>query len=390
LLFTSDSKTPIISEEDKTVNFRKRYIFTSADAGEVLAIKHPPELGSSGTSVTGDIIVPSMPRDVVLCAGEGAIITKDGKRVVATRSGRPIVFRHGNKVKVSVVNELVHAGDVDLSSGNIAFKGDILVLGNVTENMSVESSQNIRINGLVSSGEVRTLGSIFVQGNILSSVIIAGKCPDFQKKLLPTLQILSNGLQEMIDVIRHLQEQIDLKNGDTKVGIGPLVMFLLEQKYSYLIDAAKVLSKEAVLHKMSAEEIEFINNIKRTLIEYSLTVNDLSEIEKLAQQVSAWEQALAYHPSTVGHVVASSIQNSTVIATGDIQVVGTGCYISQIQAGKQVKIKGVVRGGIIRAGGDVFLGELGSKGGGQPCICGYNRTRFCKLCSKVGRTILPF
>ena len=92
------------------------------------------------------------PREVVLSAGEGAILTKDGKRVVATRSGRPTMSRRRNKFKVSVVNELVHAGDVDLSSGNIGFKGDVLILGNVTENMLVESKQDIKINGLVSCG----------------------------------------------------------------------------------------------------------------------------------------------------------------------------------------------------------------------------------------------
>ena len=44
-------------------------------------------------------------------------------------------------------------------------------------------------------------------------------------------------------------------------------------------------------------------------------------------------------------------------------MVGSGCYISQIQAGKKVSICGVVRGGKIQAGGDINVGELGSKGG---------------------------
>ena len=114
---------------------------------------------------------------------------------------------------------------------------------------------------------------------------------------------------------------------------------------------------------MSAEEIQFVNKIKKLLIECSLTINDLSEIENLAQQASTWEQAIEYHPGTLGNVIASSIQNSSVIATGDIQVVGSGCYISHIQAKNKVSVSGVVRGGIIRADGDVFIGELGSKGG---------------------------
>ncbi|HHX24090.1 MAG TPA: DUF342 domain-containing protein [Thermoanaerobacterales bacterium] len=364
-LFTLDSKIPVLAEEDETVDFRKRYTFTSVEAGDVLAIKHSPEPGGSGTSVTGEIILPPTPREVVLSAGEGAILTKDGKRVVATRSGRPTMSRRRNKFKVSVVNELVHAGDVDLSSGNIGFKGDVLILGNVTENMLVESKQDIKINGLVSCAKVQASGSILVQGNILSSLITAGRALDFQKELLPKLHTLADGLREMVIVIQRLQNQSDIRKKTTRVGIGPIVKFLLEEKYDYLIDTAKLLCKETetAFQKMSAEEIQFVNKIKKLLIECSLTINDLSEIENLAQQASTWEQAIEYHPGTLGNVIASSIQNSSVIATGDIQVVGSGCYISHIQAKNKVSVSGVVRGGIIRADGDVFIGELGSKGG---------------------------
>ncbi|HHY43002.1 MAG TPA: DUF342 domain-containing protein [Thermoanaerobacterales bacterium] len=363
LLFASKPKIPIKAEEDETVDFRQRYVYNSVEAGEILAIKHPPEIGTSGISVTGEIIIPPTPRDVVLAAGDGAILTKDGKRVVATRPGRPTVARRHNMVKVSVVNELVHNGDVDLSSGNIVYKGDILISGNVTENMSVESNQNIMIKGLVCAAKVQALGSVFVQGNILSSTITAGKTTDFQKKLLPALHILAEGLQEMAVSIQHLQEERNLTMRDDKEDIGPLLKFLLEKKYSYLIDAVKVLRQEAMLHEMCAEEIEFINNIKRALVECPLTVNNLSELLQLVQEASALEQALTYQPNTEGNIVALSIQNSKVIATGDIEVVGSGCYISQIQAGKNVNISGVVRGGTIRACGDVYIGELGSKGG---------------------------
>ena len=48
--------------------------------------------------------------------------------------------------------------------------------------MLVESRQNIRIRGLVSCARVQATGSISVGGNILSSVITAGRAPDFSKK----------------------------------------------------------------------------------------------------------------------------------------------------------------------------------------------------------------
>ena len=100
-------------------------------------------------------------------------------------------------------------------------------MGNVTESMLVESCQNIRIKGLVSCAKVQATRSILVEGNILSSVITAGKALDFQK-VLPQLHILADGLQEMVIVIRRLLNRNDFKNEDTKVVIGPVVKLLLE------------------------------------------------------------------------------------------------------------------------------------------------------------------
>ena len=365
LLFTSNPKLPVVTKEDETVDFRKRYVFTSVDAGEVLAIKHRPEPGRNGTSVSGDIIVSPTPCDSILFAGEGTVLTEDGKRAIAVRSGRPTVSRRRNLVKVSVVTELVHAGDVDLTSGNIVFKGDILILGNVTENMFVESCQNIRIGGLVSCARVQATGSISIGGNVISSVITAGKAPDLLKRMLPQVHVLADGLHDMVMVIRQLLDHPDFKKEDIK-GIGPLVKLLLEGKFYYLMDAAKNLNQQlrTMLQEMNDGDMEeFIRDVERVLVSFSLTVIDLSEIETLAQKARELEQNFAYLPSTESHVLASSIQNSTVIATGDVQVVGSGCYISQIQAGKKVSICGVVRGGKIQAGGDINVGELGSKGG---------------------------
>ena len=107
----------------------------------------------------------------------------------------------------------------------------------------------------------------------------------------------------------------------------------------------------------------FIQKAERVLISSSLNVSSPKEIEILTQQARKLEQNYAFSPSIESHVVASSIQNSTVIATGDIRVVGSGCYISRLQGGKKVTVPGVVRGGEILAGGDVHVGELGSKSG---------------------------
>ncbi|HHW44698.1 MAG TPA: DUF342 domain-containing protein [Desulfotomaculum sp.] len=366
LLFSSNSKVPVPAGEDEAVDFRERYVFTSVEAGDVLAVKHPPEPGRPGTSVKGEVIVPPSPRDFILSAGEGAVLTRDGDRAVAARAGRPVASRWSDLVSVSVLPELVHAGDVDLASGNIVFKGDILIAGNVAEGMVVEAGGNVRVGGLVSGARVQATGSVLIRMNILSSVVIAGGVPAFLQGMLPQVHTLAAGLQEMTMAIRQLLGHPAFKQGDLKRGIGPLVRLLLEGKFRHLPAAASTFKKQVKTMPpgMAAEGLEeFIREVERVLVRSPLAVRDLRELETLARRAGEWEQAFASPPSAESDVVASSIHNSTVIATGDVRVVGSGCYNSRVQTGKKVTVSGVFRGGEIQAGGDVHVGELGSRGG---------------------------
>ncbi|HEY8344220.1 MAG TPA: FapA family protein, partial [Bacillota bacterium] len=317
LLFHPDPKVPIVTEDSEAVDFRKRFVFTSVEAGQILAVKHPPEPGRPGKSVKGEVILPSPPRDFMLSVGEGAVLTKDGKKAIAARCGRPTVTCWRNLVKVSVVPELVHNGDVDLASGNIIFKGDIIITGNVTERMVVEAGGNVRVGGLVSGARVQAAGSILISGNILSSVVIAGRVPSFLQQMLPQVHALAVGLQEMTMAIKQLLKHPALKQGDLKGGIGPLVKLLLEGRFNHLPAAAVTFRKqvETMPPGMADEGLEeFISEVERVLVRSPLAVRNLQEIEVLAQRAGEWEQAFAFTPSTESDVEASNVHNSTVIA----------------------------------------------------------------------------
>jgi len=53
------------------------------------------------------------------------------------------------------------------------------------------------------------------------------------------------------------------------------------------------------------------------------------------------------------------LQNSSLACPGDIYVHGTGAYNSFFNCGGQVHIKRIFRGGSIKAGGDIYIGEAG-------------------------------
>ncbi|SFG16593.1 hypothetical protein SAMN05660649_00950 [Desulfotomaculum arcticum] len=368
LLFSSKSKVPVQIEETETLDFRERYVFNSVEAGEILAVKHPPTLGNPGTNVKGDVIIPVSPRDFKLVAGQGAVLTGDGEQVIAARAGRPLASRRHNLVTVSVLPGLVHNGDVNLASGNILFKGDIHITGNVEEGMTVEAEGDVKVAGLVSDANVQATGSILIKGNIISSVVVAGGTAAFQKSILPEINVLSNGLQEMTMAIRQLLSHSAFKQGDLKHGIGPLVKLLLDEKFRHLPVVTKALKNrlEILPPELAGDNLgEFVRLLERVVVQTPLGIRDLTEIETLAQRAAEWKQTFtAYLPSSSeSDIVASSILNSTIIATGSVRMIGSGCYNSRIQAGKEVTISGVFRGGEVQADGDVHLGIVGSKVG---------------------------
>jgi hypothetical protein len=365
LMFSPDARVELAPEEEDQVDFRERYRYTSVEPGEVLAVKHPPEPGLPGTSVRGEVIFPAPPKDCALIAGEGTLLTKDGRRVVAARVGRPVAYQRGKAVRVCILPELIHHGNVDLASGNIVFKGDVLVSNNVEEGMRVEAGGNVRVLGLVSGAEIQAAGSVLIGGNILASVVTAGGTPAFQQALLPQVQILAEGLKKMIKAIGQLQAR-GMKQVRLKCGIGPLVKCLLEGKFSYLFSAVNSLKKhcESVSPRLLDEQMrEFLREAERILCHSSLAVQSLEEVKALAQKAEEIKECFSLSPAPESDLVGPSTLNSTLIASGNIRILGNGCYNSQIKAGKNVTIRGVFRGGEIEAGGDVHVAEIGSPGG---------------------------
>lgn len=366
LLFPSDSVVPILAKQDEPVDFRKRYVFNSVEAGEILAVKHPPGPGRPGTSIKGDIIVPPQPRDFTLAVGEGAMLANDGKRAVAVRAGRPVASRSGNLIRVNVLPKLVHPGDVDLASGNIAFKGDVQISGNVENGMTVEASGNITVEGLVSSGaKIQAAGLIVIKGNVSSSLVSAGGTPAFMQEILSQVRSLATGLREMTMAVQQLLGRQVSNHSFSKRDLGSLIKLLLEGKFRHLPIVAEAFNKQrkTLPAGFAAKGLDdFIQEVTSAL-QTPLAICGLKELESLAQRALEWEQFFACPPSPASDVMVSGILNSTITATGNVTVLDGGSYNSRIQAGKKVTVSRVFRGGEIIAGGDVHLDEMGSEGG---------------------------
>ncbi|MDN5347892.1 MAG: uncharacterized protein PWP65_1456 [Clostridia bacterium] len=163
-LFNPAEKVKVELPEEGNVDLRQRFIFTSVQPGAVLARKHPAQPGKPGVDIMGNVVLPPPPKDVLLEAGEGTTLLKDGQEVVANRPGRPVAIRGQGKVRVKIVNTLNHVGDVDSSSGHISFAGDVFISGSVLEGMRVEAGENVAIAGMVSEAIIKAQKSVSLGG----------------------------------------------------------------------------------------------------------------------------------------------------------------------------------------------------------------------------------
>jgi len=159
---TEISSEPLV-KDDGSVDFRQIRMLKTVEKDQVLAVKIPATKGQDGRDVLGRII-DSTGKDAPLPRGENTYISDDGLSLYAAISGR-IIRKKG---RLLVENILAIQGDVDYSTGNINFKGDVLISGDVLTGFKVKTEGDIRIRGVVEGAEIiSTKGSIIINRGIV-------------------------------------------------------------------------------------------------------------------------------------------------------------------------------------------------------------------------------
>jgi uncharacterized protein (DUF342 family) len=149
LVDISPDSRPQVREDGK-VDYREIKSFASAAAKQVIARKKPATTGSQGTAVTGEPLPATPGKDIPLPVGRNTEISPDGNQLIALKAGI-ITFEAG---VVNVIELLDIQNDVDFSTGNIKYSGDVLVHGNIKPGFMIEAEGSVHIMGEVESAKV--------------------------------------------------------------------------------------------------------------------------------------------------------------------------------------------------------------------------------------------
>jgi hypothetical protein len=157
-----DASAGLVS--DGIIDFRESQQRTIVRRGGLIAEIRHEEAGCVGKDVFGRVTPPLAGELFDVDLGEG-VVQKEPGRFHASVDGMPLV--EGNSIQLSQLLE--HKGDVNLTSGNIRFDGDVVITGSIDVGAVVEATGHITVNGSIRAALVTSRrGSVVVTEGIVT------------------------------------------------------------------------------------------------------------------------------------------------------------------------------------------------------------------------------
>jgi uncharacterized protein (DUF342 family)/YesN/AraC family two-component response regulator len=155
-----------VVNDDGSIDFMARGDSPFVKKGQLLAEKKPMKQPKSGVDVFGEALLVGEVDDIPLEGGEGVEFSEDGLQLTAIMTGQPVMDIKG---VISVLESFTVNGDVDFKTGNINFKGNVVVKGSVKEGFLVECDELIanEING----GIIKIRGDLKVSNGVVNADI---------------------------------------------------------------------------------------------------------------------------------------------------------------------------------------------------------------------------
>jgi uncharacterized protein (DUF342 family) len=357
-----DAKIEAVEKEERSLSHDFNCI-TSFSVGEIVAEKIPAVEGEDGINVQKEKIKAPPVKDYSLTAGNGIKLIDNNMKAVALKAGRPKIEKKKDKFVVSIVPQYVVNGDVDKTTGNIKYEGDLIVQGGIYDYFDVRIGNNLQVKKSIAGCKASVDGDVLVKENIVHSEITAG--------LFLPVELIDQiiKLYEELDSLLQAVEQI-LGAAKTRMGfleknmqLGRILRLLLTDKFKKIPPMVAELAeqmeefnfewKAAVTLKKLHSELKGYNKILR------LKNTELFEElrEELGDIIDSQENLKE------SHVYAKYIQNSDITASGNVVIIKKGCYNSTIHSGQSIiniSGKGFIKGGEYFARDYIYLKEVGS------------------------------
>jgi len=357
-----DAKIEAVEKEERSLLHDFNCI-TSFSVGEVVAKKIPAVPGEDGINVQNEKIKTPPVKDYQLTAAKGIKLSEDNMKAVALEAGRPKIEKKKGKFVVSIVPQYVINGDVDKTTGNIKYEGDLIVQGGIFDYFDVRIGNNLQIKKSIAGCKASVDGDVLVKENIVNSEITAGLF--LPAELIDQIRKLYEELDSLLQAVEQILGAAKNKKGFLKKNrqLGRILRLLLTDKFkeipqlvAQLVEKVEKFNfgwRAAAALKKAHSEFKGYNKILR--LKNTALFEEL--IEELGDFIDSQENLKE------SHVYAKYIQNSEINASGDVIITKKGCYNSTIHSGQSIiniAGKGFIKGGKYFARDYIYLKKVGS------------------------------
>lgn len=157
--FNTDLTLKPKTNEDGSVDFHQLDTISHCKKDELLATLTPADPGKPGIDVSGTIIRPAKVNNRILRHGNKIYLSDDNLRMYSEVDGH--VSLVDGRVFVSDTYEV--PADVDASTGDISYEGNVVIKGNVITGFSVRAKGDIEVNGVVEGAYIEAGGQIILK-----------------------------------------------------------------------------------------------------------------------------------------------------------------------------------------------------------------------------------
>ncbi|TKB48626.1 DUF342 domain-containing protein [Ferrimonas sediminicola] len=149
------------------VDMRDLGEIVTVSCGDEVMRKHEAEPGVDGYNVVGEVLKAKSGKDSKLKAGKGTVVSDtDPNLLLACADGQPMEAKDGLEIV-----EVLTLKDVNVGTGHINYHGNVVINGNVDEEMRVTAGGDITINGFVDGEQLKAGGDIVVGKGVIGHLV---------------------------------------------------------------------------------------------------------------------------------------------------------------------------------------------------------------------------
>jgi len=269
---------PKISDTTDCADYRDLNLLQNVVADTPLAQRIPFTPGEDGMDVMGNEITAESGKDIPMPKGKNTGIAPDDPNLlISLVAGTPKLVN--SKV---IVEEVCIVYDVDFSTGNIEFNGDVVVKGTVHPGFSVTANGDITVKDTIEACNLSAKGNIFLKRGLKGmnkSYIKAGDC--VYARFIENSTVFAN---ESVIVDEAIIHSTVFANQTVEVTHPKGSIFGGEVKARTMIRAAFIGSEMAVKTEL---EVGVAPKLKEQLEEFKLKiVTKKKDLDKAAKNLT--------------------------------------------------------------------------------------------------------